>query len=87
MSRLTLFQVMLAWVSMAPLARPVVPEVYRIMPVSPGSTGSSKVDTGGGARICSYGSPRGTVGVSTSLTRPAQDGATIRIRAPQSLSW
>ena len=40
-SRFTVFQAMLAWLSMTPLGRPVVPEVYMIMQVSPWWTGSS----------------------------------------------
>ena len=40
-STLTAFQVRLAWVSIAPFGRPVVPEVYMIMQVSSSPTGSS----------------------------------------------
>src|SRR5687768_3738839 len=51
--RLTVFQVTLAWVSMTPLGRPVVPEVYMTMQVSPGSTGRS---SGSGSAVDSAAS-------------------------------
>ncbi len=38
---LVLFHQMLAWVSMAPLGRPVVPDVYMISATDSGSTGAS----------------------------------------------
>ena len=37
-----LFHQRLAWVSMAPLGRPVVPEVYMISATSSGSSGSAR---------------------------------------------
>ncbi len=46
---LTAFQVMLPWVSVAPLARPVVPEVYMIRLGSSRLTGMSAGSGGGPA--------------------------------------
>ncbi len=51
------FQARLPWVSMAPLGRPVVPEVYMMMQVSSAVTGSSIGSSEAASVNSSYSGP------------------------------
>src|SRR3954454_19456848 len=63
----TVWATMLAWLSITPLGRPVVPEEYMTRHTSSGETSSERVTGGDAASHASYSSPSSPVGV-TSMT-------------------
>ena len=58
---------MLAWVSMTPLGRPVVPEEYITRQTSSGSTSAGAVDGSEAASQASYSSPSPPSGVTSMI--------------------
>ena len=70
---LTAFHVRLPWVSIAPLGRPVVPEVYMMMQVSSAATGSSIGSSEAAASNWSYSAPTSTVRTHVAVARQSRD--------------